>query len=198
MKLVHSFTVHTPVDDAWRALTDLGTIAACLPGAGRDALEVKAGAVIAEFAGTARFTSTDDHEHTAVLEAEGKDTRAPGTAAATVTASLRPDGSTTLVTLDADVTITGALAQFGGAVLKDVTTRLLDQFAAALDARLAPAPRGLARDADSDHWPEETDDDALDLLALAGETVAKRVLPIVAGLLVAGFVIAWATRLRRR
>jgi carbon monoxide dehydrogenase subunit G len=33
MKITNEFTVHTPIDRAWKVLTDLEGIAPCLPGA---------------------------------------------------------------------------------------------------------------------------------------------------------------------
>ncbi|MCO8271839.1 SRPBCC family protein [Actinoplanes sp. TRM 88003] len=146
MKITNEFTVHTPIERAWEALTDLPGIAPCLPGAqltGVDGdvyqgkVKVKVGPVISDFAGTARFTEKDDEKYRAVIDAKGRDSRAGGNASALVTASLTPDGDSTLVSVDTDLKISGKLAQFGSGMIKEISNKLLAQFVANLEAKLA-------------------------------------------------------------
>ena len=68
-----------------------------------------------------------------VLKAEGRDTRGQGNASATVTATLTPAGSGTVVHIDTDLNITGKVAQFGRGVMADVSSKLLGQFASNLE-----------------------------------------------------------------
>ncbi|WP_236048956.1 SRPBCC family protein [Paractinoplanes ovalisporus] len=154
MKITNEFTVHTPIDRAWQVLTDLEGIAPCLPGAqltGVDGdvykgkVKVKVGPVISDFAGTAQFTEKDDSAYRAVIDAKGRDARAGGNASALVTAALKPDGDSTLVSVDTDLKISGKLAQFGSGMIKEISNKLLTQFVANLEAKLAtddaaPAP----------------------------------------------------------
>jgi carbon monoxide dehydrogenase subunit G len=133
-------------------LTDVERIAPCLPGAQlqevegddyRGIVKVKVGPITAQYKGSARFLSKDDQKHEAVLRAEGRDTRGQGNANATITASLRQDGTGTAVTVVTDLTITGKVAQFGRGVLVDVSGKLLNQFVDCLENDLlggAPAP----------------------------------------------------------
>jgi carbon monoxide dehydrogenase subunit G len=147
MKITNEFTVHTPIDQAWKLLTDLEAIAPCMPGAALTGVEgdtykgkvkVKVGPVISEFAGTARFTEKNDADHTAAIDAKGRDARSAGQAAAVVTAVLRPAGDdSTTVSVDTDLKITGKLAQFGSGMIKEVSTKLLAQFVTNLEAKLA-------------------------------------------------------------
>nr|WP_221380143.1 SRPBCC family protein [Actinoplanes polyasparticus] len=146
MKITNEFTVHTPIDRAWQALTDLPGIAPCLPGAQltgvdgdvyRGQVKVKVGPVISDFAGTAQFTEKDDEKYRAVIDAKGRDSRAGGNAAALVTAALTPAGDSTLVTVDTDLKISGKLAQFGSGMIKEISNKLLAQFVANLEAKLA-------------------------------------------------------------
>ncbi|MCM4082136.1 SRPBCC domain-containing protein [Paractinoplanes hotanensis] len=146
MKITNEFTVHTPIDRAWQALTDLPGIAPCLPGAQltgvdgdvyRGKVKVKVGPVISDFAGTAQFTEKDDEKYRAVIDAKGRDSRAGGNAAALVTAALTPAGDSTLVTVDTDLKISGKLAQFGSGMIKEISNKLLAQFVANLEAKLA-------------------------------------------------------------
>ena len=146
MKIANEFTVHVPIDVAWKVLTDLEGIAPCLPGAQltgvdgdvyRGKVKVKVGPVISEFAGTARFAEKDDDAYRGVIDAKGRDARSAGNAAALITAQLRPDGDRTVVTVDTDLKISGKLAQFGSGMIKEVSQKLLGQFVVALEAKIA-------------------------------------------------------------
>ena len=146
MRIANEFTVHTPIERAWRVLTDLEGIAPCMPGArltGVDGdvyqgkVKVKVGPVISEFAGTARFTEKDDAAYRGVIDAKGRDARSAGNAAALVTAVLRANGDSTTVSVDTDLKISGKLAQFGSGMIKEVSGKLLAQFVANLEAKLA-------------------------------------------------------------
>jgi carbon monoxide dehydrogenase subunit G len=151
MELTNEFTVGVPVDEAWKVLTDVERIAPCLPGAElqevegdeyRGVVKIKVGPITAQYKGTARFQEKDDANHKAVLRAEGRDTRGQGNASATITATLVPDGDGTKVSVLTDLTITGKVAQFGRGVLGDVSAKLMDQFAVALDAEVRSGGTG--------------------------------------------------------
>ncbi|WP_433308545.1 SRPBCC domain-containing protein [Micromonospora sp. CA-269861] len=149
MKITNEFAVTVPIDRAWAVLTDLEGLAPCLPGAqltGVDGdvyqgrVRVKVGPVVSEFAGTARFVEKDDTAWRGVIDAKGRDARSTGTASALVTAHLRPDGERTVVSVDTDLKISGKLAQFGSGMIKEVSGKLLAQFVANLEAKLAAEP----------------------------------------------------------
>ncbi|MGW2624567.1 SRPBCC domain-containing protein [Micromonospora taraxaci] len=146
MKISNEFAVAVPIEQAWSVLTDLEGLAPCLPGAQltgvdgdvyRGRVRVKVGPVISEFAGTAQFVEKDDAAYRGVIDAKGRDARSTGNASALVTAQLRPDGDRTLVCVDTDLKISGKLAQFGSGMIKEVSSRLLAQFVANLEAKLA-------------------------------------------------------------
>ena len=147
MELQHTFTVPAPIDRAWSTLLDVERIAPCFPGAaltGVDGEEfsgtvkVKLGPVSLQYAGKGRFVDRDEASRRVLLEANGTDKRGNGTAAATVSATLRPDGEdATRVVVDTDLTVTGRPAQFGRGVLQDVGTKIIDQFATCLASRMA-------------------------------------------------------------
>lgn len=159
MKITNEFTVHTPIDEAWKLLTDLEAIAPCMPGAVLTGIEgdtykgkvkIKVGPVISEFAGTARFLEKSDTDYRASIDAKGRDARAAGNASAVVTALLRPSGdNSTTVSVDTDLKITGKLAQFGSGMIKEVSSKLLAQFVANLEAKLATdsAPSAVSAEA---------------------------------------------------
>jgi len=149
VELQHRFTVPAPIDEAWTAFNDLERIAPCFPGATLTSVEgdqfsgtvkIKLGPISMQYRGTGTFLERDETSHTAKFEAKGKDKRGNGTAAATVTAVLTPDGDSTAVEVSTDLAITGKPAQFGRGVIQDVSNTLLDRFTACLaDTLFGPA-----------------------------------------------------------
>jgi hypothetical protein len=216
VKIEDEFRVDVPVDEAWKVLLDVERIAPCMPGAQlqeiegdeyRGIVKIKVGPITAQYKGAARIERADESAHTVVLKAEGRDTRGQGNASATVTATLTPDGSGTVVHIDTDLNITGKVAQFGRGVMADVSGKLLGQFASNLErdvlsgngavaeaepsmpAARPEAPVAGVRTIDS---PEA---EPVDLLDTAGNAVAKRVVPILVALFA---LFALRALLRRR
>src|SRR5215217_4366353 len=116
-----------------------------MPGAALDSVDgddftgrvkVKLGPINLTYQGKASFVEKDEAAHKAVIDARGKDQRGNGTAAAVVTARLRPEGEATRVDVLTDLNITGRPAQFGRGVMTDVGNKLLGQFADKLAAQL--------------------------------------------------------------
>jgi carbon monoxide dehydrogenase subunit G len=144
--LQHTFSVPIGVEEAWEAFTDIERIAPCLPGAAITSVDgdeftgtakVKLGPISLQYAGKGTWVSRDQSTYSAVIEAQGKDKRGNGTAGATISAHLEPEGDATRVVVDTELKITGRPAQFGRGVIQDVGGKLLDQFAACLATRLA-------------------------------------------------------------
>jgi uncharacterized protein len=227
MQLEHSFTVPVGVDEAWRVLLDIEQVASCMPGASLDSVDgddftgsvkVRVGPIGLVYRGKARFAEKDEAARRAVIDAQGKDARGNGTAAAHVAASLYPDGESTRVQVVTDLSVTGKPAQFGRGVMADVGNKLIGQFADCLAGRLAagglasagpdsaappatteaaspsagaaagPAPAGAA----APGQPTETE--PIDLIASAGPAMAKRVVPVVLGLVALLIVLRRVTR----
>ena len=89
MELTNEFHVNVPIERAWAVLTDIETIAPCMPGAALEEIEgdeyrggvkIKVGPITAQYKGKATFLSKDDANHVAVLKAEGRDTKGQGNA----------------------------------------------------------------------------------------------------------------------
>jgi carbon monoxide dehydrogenase subunit G len=148
MKLEQSFEVAAPLDQVWAALIDVERIAPCLPGAdlgGRNddgtydgSFRVKIGPTAAVYTGTLAVEAVDEAAHTTTLQASGTDRRGQGGARATVVSVVKEGGpGTTVVEVSSDYTITGRLARFErGGVIDEIGTRLLTEFAAALQTML--------------------------------------------------------------
>lgn len=138
MELVHDFTVPVPADQAFELLVDLQKVAPCLPGAAvtsvdgdtfEGGMKIKLGPISMTFKGDGELVEKDAAAHRAVIKAQGRDAKGNGGAQATVTATLAERNGATDVHVVTDLNVTGKAAQFGGGVMKDVSNRMLGQFA---------------------------------------------------------------------
>ena len=219
MELQHSFSVPVDVDRAWAVLVDIEQVAPCMPGAALDTVDgdnftgsvkVRLGPIGLTYKGKARFVEKDEAAHRAVIDAQGKDARGNGTAAATVTATLHPQDDGTRVEVTTDLAITGKPAQFGRGVMVDVGNKLIGQFADCLAGKLAKADGpAVAAVADSAPPPPTSSTDnrptapeapaeevaPIDLMASAGPAVLKRLAPV--ALILAVLVLVIVVRRRR-
>ncbi|MBS3940900.1 MAG: SRPBCC family protein [Actinobacteria bacterium] len=216
MEFTNEFTVPTDVDTTFATLTDLEQVAPCLPGAQLEEVDgdvytgrvkVKVGPIQMTYRGQARMVEADADAKRARIEANGKEARGSGTAKADVTAQLREGGEGTVVTVTTDLTVTGKPAQFGRGVMEEVGTKIIDAFAERLRAMLAEQQDG-AGAADDAAAPPTVDgprllagdpsreNDALDLMDVAGGATAKRLLPVAAVVVV--LAILFAVLRRRR
>jgi uncharacterized protein len=203
MELTNEFRVPLAVDEAWTVLTDIERIAPCMPGATlegaegdeyRGTVKVKVGPMTAQYKGTVRFVERDDAAHKAVLQADGREARGQGNAAATITATVTADGDGSAVFVLTDLTISGKVAQFGRGVLADVSTRLMGQFVDCLEKDLAASMEpSIPASGDATATPTSPAE-PVDLVATAGAPVAKRVAPVIAVV----FVVYWLLRRRTK
>jgi carbon monoxide dehydrogenase subunit G len=180
-------------------------------------VKVKVGPIQVTYKGRAKFAELDESAHRAVIEASGKEARGTGTAAATVSAVLESAGPTsTTVKVETDLNVTGRPAQFGRGVMEEVAAKLIGQFANCLADELGS---GGAGGASTDGGPEvppastetsapaapatttpraisqQREAEPIDLLDVAGGSVAKRVAPIAAALVVL-LLLLWRRRHR--
>jgi|HubBroStandDraft_4_1064222.scaffolds.fasta_scaffold504053_2 carbon monoxide dehydrogenase subunit G len=213
MKLDNEFTVGVPIDQAWGVLTDLELIAPCMPGALLTGVQdgvytgkvkIKVGPVSAEYAGTARFAEKDDAAHRAVIDARGRDSRGQGNATAVISAQLRSEGTSTVVTVNTDLTIAGRIAQFGSGMIKEVSAKLLTQFVECLEAKLnaAPAAAGPAGGealrgpvpAGAEAQTPQPEQAPLNLMSVAGGAIYRRLVPVAVVVIVVVIVIILVVR----
>ncbi|GAA2539651.1 SRPBCC family protein [Mycolicibacterium diernhoferi] len=200
MELNNEFRVAVPAATVWEVFTDVERVAPCLPGAtllsvdGDDftgAVKVKVGPITVSYKGVATYQEKDAAAQRLVLKAEGKETRGNGTAAATVTAQLKPEGDATHVVITTDLAISGKAAQFGRGVLADVSGNLIAQFARSLEAELlggAPASTTAAPTAETAAAAAQPAADSVDLLKVVAVPMAKRFAPVIAAAAAAGAI----------
>ena len=188
-------------------------------------VKVKVGPIQVTYKGQAKFADLDESAHRAVIEASGKEARGSGTAAATVTAQLTSvSDTTTAVAVETELNVTGRPAQFGRGVMEEVAGKLIGQFSNCLAEELGspaaasappakaptpaaaptpvvddPAPQAPKKEASSGPRqvaPPAREAEPIDLLDVAGESVAKRLVPVAAVLAVL-LLIIWGRRRRQ-
>ena len=149
MKLEQTFEVEAPIDAVWAALIDVERVAPCLPGAevtevGEDGtytgtFSVKLGPTTASYRGTLKIEEVDEAAHAVTMRASGTDKRGQGGAKALMHSTVTErEGGGARVEVETDFTITGRLASFSrGGMIKDISNRLLGEFANCLQETLA-------------------------------------------------------------
>ncbi len=150
MELSHRFTVPVGVEETWAHFNDIASVAECFPGAQvteadedsfAGSVKVKLGPIALLYTGSGTFVEKDAAAHRFVVDAKGKDKRGNGTAGAKVVVAMTGSSTSTDVSVDTDLAITGKPAQFGRGVMQDVSDKLLGQFVTCLEQRLTgPAP----------------------------------------------------------
>jgi uncharacterized protein len=149
MEFDNSFEVPLPVGDAWALLMDIRRIAPCMPGAAltdvvdeqtyKGRIGVRLGPVALTFAGTVKFEEIDHAHHRARVAAQGSDAKGRGGANAAASFRLEPTGGGTKVLVHTDLTLSGAVAQYGRGVgiIQLTAAQIVTQFANNLKAQLA-------------------------------------------------------------
>ena len=155
-------TLAVPPDDVWRILGDVHLVARCLPGAEltgelgadryRGRARVGVGPVRLSFTGLAEVTERDEQRRVLCVLAQGEDAGG-GQTQAEVRVTAEPSGEGCRLVAEATVYLTGRIAQFGRALAGDVSRRLFEQFAAAVEQaavsgaapQASPVPPGALR-----------------------------------------------------
>ncbi len=150
MILSNEFLVKASIDRVWGLLDDLENVIPCMPGAryiGRDgednkaSIKVKVGAISLHFQGTVRFLEKNETTHVAVVRGVGKDLGGNSSATATIVARLEAlSPESTRVVVETDLAMTGRLAQFGGGMIADISSRLISQFTDNLHRAIVARP----------------------------------------------------------
>jgi carbon monoxide dehydrogenase subunit G len=156
MEFDNSFEVPLPPAQAWKVLLDIERIAPCMPGAEltevlgdntyKGKIGVRLGPVALTFAGVVKFDEIDDVKHTARVSAQGTDAKGRGGANAASVFRLEPAGSGSKVLVHTNLTLSGAVAQYGRGVgiIQATATQIMNQFATRLKDKLAQEPPAAA------------------------------------------------------
>lgn len=146
MKIAQEFVVARHPADVWTFFQDVPSVAQCLPGAeltnenddgsydGR--LSVKLGPMTAAFEGTATI-SPDEGNRSATISGKGVDKKGGSRGQVTVTYVIADDSGGAKVNVDADVTLSGPVAQFGRTgLINEMSKRLIGEFVSCLEGKL--------------------------------------------------------------
>ena len=156
MLITNEFEVDQPLEKVWEFFGDVPQVAACLPGAeltedlGDETygggVGIRMGPVRLQFNGKARIVERDDAAKRMVIDASGSDEKGRGNAEMNVIAQLTGAGSKTTVSIEQDLQIAGAAAQYGRGMISDVTAVLMKQFASNMQERIDALERGESLD----------------------------------------------------
>jgi len=140
VKLDKRYPVAASANSAWQFLQDVKSVAACMPGAEiteqsdethfKGMVKVKVGPVTSTFNGDIEVQGVDAEKKELILLGKGADTKGTSSASMLLTASIQDtaDGQCELIG-DAEVTVNGKMASFGGRMLDSISDQILQQFA---------------------------------------------------------------------
>src|SRR6266404_997895 len=149
MEFDNAFEVPLPPDEAWKVLLDIERIAPCMPGAEltevvdrntyKGKIGVRLGPVALTFAGIVKFEQIDGATRSARVAAQGTDAKGRGGANAASVFRLEPAGDGSKVMVHTNLTLSGAVAQYGRGVgiIQATAAQIITQFANNLKAQLA-------------------------------------------------------------
>lgn len=149
-QITESFTVDRPVEVVWDFFQDVSAVAACMPGVeledspGEDTykgkMKIKLGPISAQFQGEAKIEDLSEAGRTGTISARGADRQGGSRASAKVRYALVSAAAGTQVDIVADITLQGAMAQFGRTgLIQEVSGQLTKEFAGCIEQKLAAA-----------------------------------------------------------
>jgi uncharacterized protein len=149
MEFDSSFEIPLAPDQAWPILMDVARIAPCMPGAElteiidaqnyKGKISVRLGPVALAFAGRIQLEDIDNAKHSARVKAQGSDAKGRGAANAAATFKVEPKNAGSIVLIHTDLTLSGAVAQYGRGVgmIQATAAQIIKQFADNLRTQLA-------------------------------------------------------------
>jgi uncharacterized protein len=151
VKLENSFEVAAPPDQVWELFMDVPRMVPCMPGAEltetidesswKALMHVKLGPIALNFDTDLTREEADEAAHRARLGAKARELRGRGVAQATIESSLEAVDGGSRVAIVTDLTLSGAVAQYGRGLVQDVSAQLVSSFAECLKAQLTATPQ---------------------------------------------------------
>ncbi len=146
MKIQQEFTLDRPRDVVWAFFNDVPAVARCLPGAeylgeiseGKHGgkMAMKVGPFQASFEGEADVVYNND-AHSVSMSGKGVDKKGASRGKMTMDCGIQDEGGKTRVTVDADVQLSGAIAQFGRTgIIQEIANVLVSDFVRNVEAAL--------------------------------------------------------------
>jgi len=148
VKIENSFEVPAPKEQAWDLLMDVPQIVPCMPGAElvdtidentwKASMAVKLGPISLNFATDVVRETVDETANSVTLNVKARETRGRGGAQAAIQSSLAEVPGGTRVDIVTELTMSGAVAQYGRGIVQDVAAQLTNTFADCLKGKLGP------------------------------------------------------------
>ncbi len=149
-RLENSFEVPAAPEAAWDLLMDVPRVIPCMPGAElsdvvdestwKTKMNVKLGPIALAFDTEVKRDEVDEAARRAKLSARARELRGRGGGQAMIESTLTPLDGGTRVDIVTDLTLSGAVAQYGRGVVEDVSAQLVRSFAECLQRQLTAAP----------------------------------------------------------
>ncbi len=147
MKITEVIEVERNIDQVWALFENVPELARCLPGAEltedkgdgvyAGSVGAKLGPMTATFEGEATVTS-DTEARTGSVNGKGMDKRGGSVGQVKMQYGMESTETGTRITVDADVILSGAAAQFGRTgLIKEMSNRLIGEFVSCVEAKLA-------------------------------------------------------------
>jgi carbon monoxide dehydrogenase subunit G len=140
VRIREDFTVGRPAAEVWESLRDPAVLVDCVPGVSGGVVAVDLAAEVVELAGEARFSGPPG-EQVGRVEIRAADRGGAGRVRAAVEIRVDDHGLFSAVHLEADLTLSGRLAELGRAgLVAEAIHGMVLQFADCLEQRLGGPP----------------------------------------------------------
>lgn len=206
MQLKNSLELPLSADEAFTVLSDVQLVAGCVPGArveSRDGdsfvgtMQVKVGPMRFGYRGSGQLDRSPE-ERRLVLTATGESERDPGSVQASIALLVVPrTENSSMIEMETDLALTGRAAQFGGAVVQDVSNALIRTFGERLLATLTtPLDGSPARTSTTTSTPlpqtmtSPTDVEALSVFDMVPARTLRMAAGVAAGVALLGILAA--------
>ncbi len=147
MKMEYDFIVKRPIDDVWKSFKDIPTVAKCMPGAElteklgdgnyKGNVKVKVGPFSTFFEGNAQV-NFDDNNKSGFVTGNGIDKKGGNRTKLSMNFFLQEKTEGTKTIIDADLQLSGAIAQFGRVgLIKETANILIGKFTENLENELS-------------------------------------------------------------
>jgi carbon monoxide dehydrogenase subunit G len=146
VQLSNEFEVVASVDRTWELLDDVPRVVPCMPGAEltrvvadnrwEATMNVKLGPISLRFLADLTRDAVDEDARRMRLRVKAREAKSRGYAEATVESTVTAAGAGTRVQIQTDLTLRGAVAQYGRGVVPEVAKQLTTQFATCLQRKL--------------------------------------------------------------
>ena len=146
MQLSNEFEVAASPDRTWALLNDVPRVVPCMPGAEltrvvddnrwEATLHVKLGPISLQFLAEVARDEVDETARRVLLTAKAREAKNRGSADAQLTSTVAASGAGSRVEIVTDLTLRGAVAQYGRGVVPEVAAQLTEQFAGCLQTQL--------------------------------------------------------------